>query len=199
MVTGMAIGAAGFLLLASSRSAWLLVAGVAVFSLGEMTAHPKYYSFVGLVAPADRKAVYMGYAFLYGVFGSLLGSGIGAFLYERMLKPVIGTPAAGERTTLFWLLFAALDVVAVVGLVLFARAFTADTPQTRRRATAIMRGVYLAVLLLGGIFLYVAFSSSPVQARVAVQATIFMALGLGGLLMSRWRSERSATAEHVAS
>ena len=63
-----------------------------------MTAHPKYYSFVGLVAPADRKAVYMGYAFLYGVFGSLLGSNLGAFLYARMLKPVIGTPDAVATT-----------------------------------------------------------------------------------------------------
>ena len=49
-----------------------------------MTAHPKYYSFVGLVAPADRKAVYMGYAFLYGVFGSLLGSNLGALSLRRM-------------------------------------------------------------------------------------------------------------------
>jgi proton-dependent oligopeptide transporter, POT family len=87
MVTGMALGAVGFLCLAASRDAWVFVLGIAVFSIGEMTAHPKYYSFVGLVAPADRKAVYMGYAFLYGVLGSLLGSSLGAFLYERMLKP----------------------------------------------------------------------------------------------------------------
>ncbi len=71
MVTGMAIGAVGFLCLASSMNAWVFVLGIAVFSIGEMTAHPKYYSFVGLVAPEDRKAVYMGYAFLYGVIGSL--------------------------------------------------------------------------------------------------------------------------------
>jgi dipeptide/tripeptide permease len=187
MVTGMAIGALGFLLLASSRNAWLLVAGIAVFSIGEMTAHPKYYSFVGLVAPADRKAVYMGYAFLYGVFGSLLGSSLGAFLYERMLKPALGTPEADGRARVFWLLFAVLDAVAVVGLVLFARAFTADTEETRRRATAIMRAVYAGVLLVGALFLYTAFASTPVQARIAVQATIFMALGLGGLAMSRAR------------
>jgi len=187
MVTGMAIGALGFLLLASSRNAWLLVAGIAVFSIGEMTAHPKYYSFVGQVAPADRKAVYMGYAFLYGVFGSLLGSSLGAFLYERMLKPALGTPEADGRARVFWLLFAVLDTVAVVGLLLFARAFTADTPETRRRATAIMRAVYAGVLLVGALFLYTAFASTPVQARIAVQATIFMALGLGGLAMSRRR------------
>ena len=71
---------------------WVFILGIAVFSIGEMTAYPKYYSFVGEVAPADRKAVYMGYAFLYGVFGSLLGSSLGAYLYERMLKPVVATP-----------------------------------------------------------------------------------------------------------
>ena len=154
MVTGMALGAVGFLLLASSRDAWVFVLGIAVFSIGEMTAHPKYYSFVGQVAPADRKAVYMGYAFLYGVLGSLLGSSLGAFLYERMLKPALGTPQADSRARAFWLLFAALDVVAAAGLVLFARSFGADTVDTRRRARTIMRGVYAAVLLIGGVFLY---------------------------------------------
>ena len=98
MVTGMLIGGIGFLLLASSHNAWMFILGIAVFSVGEMTAHPKYYSFVGLVAPADRKAVYMGYAFLYGVFGSLLGSNLGAFLYTLMLKPVVGSPEAFATT-----------------------------------------------------------------------------------------------------
>jgi dipeptide/tripeptide permease len=183
MVTGMALGAAGFLFLASSRDPWVLVLGIAVFSIGEMTAHPKYYSFVGLVAPADRKAVYMGYAFLYGVFGSLLGSSLGAFLYEAMLKPALGTPQADARARTFWLLFAALGVVAVAGLVLFARHFGANTDETRRRARLIMRGVYVAVLLVGVAFLYAAFSSTPVHARTAVQAVIFIAVGTGGLLV----------------
>jgi dipeptide/tripeptide permease len=185
MVTGMALGGAGFLLLASSRGAWILVLGIAVFSIGEMTAHPKYYSFVGQVAPADRKAVYMGYAFLYGVFGSLLGSSLGAFLYERMLKPALGTPEADGRARAFWLLFAGLDAVAAATLVLFARRYGADTDDTRRRARATMRGVYVGVLLIGAGFLYVAFASDPVQPRTAVQAAIFIALGAGGLGVGR--------------
>ena len=191
MVTGMAFGAVGFALLALSQNAWVFVLGIAVFSIGEMTAHPKYYSFVGLVAPSDRKAVYMGYAFLYGVFGSLLGSSIGAFLYERVMKPVVGTPDAPGTARKFWLLFAALDVVAAIGLVMFARAFGPDTPSTRRRALAVMRGVYAAILLLGLGFLYVAFSSTPIQPRVAVQALIFVTLGVGGLVYSRATPEVS--------
>jgi dipeptide/tripeptide permease len=185
MVTGMALGALGFACLAVSRNPWVLVAGIAVFSIGEMTAHPKYYSFVGLVAPADRKAVYMGYAFLYGVFGSLLGSNLGAFLYERMLKPAVGTPQAAAQARLFWVMFAVLDLVAVAGLILFARRFGEDTADTRRRAARVMTGIYALIALLGVAFLIAAVIASPVQYKTAVQAAIFLLLGGGGLAINR--------------
>jgi dipeptide/tripeptide permease len=181
MVTGMMIGAVGFLLLALSRNPWVFVAGIAVFSIGEMTAHPKYYSFIGLVAPQDRKAVYMGYAFLYGVFGSLLGSNIGAFLYARMLEPVLRTDAIAGRATIFWLLFAVLDVFAALGLILFFRKFGTDTADTRRRAARAMYIVYALIGLLGLGFLIMGMIVQPVQYRTIVQAIIFLALGLGGL------------------
>ncbi len=185
MVTGMALGAVGFACLAASRNPWVFVLGIAVFSIGEMTAHPKYYSFVGLVAPADRKAVYMGYAFLYGVFGSLLGSNLGAFLYERMLKPALHTPRAGAQARLFWAMFAVLDVVAAAGLIVFARRFGEDTPETRRRAARVMRSVYALISLLGVAFLIAAVTASPVQYKTAVQAAIFLLLGGGGLAINR--------------
>jgi proton-dependent oligopeptide transporter, POT family len=190
MVTGMGIGAIGFLCLASSRNPWVFVLGIAVFSIGEMTAHPKYYSFVGLVAPADRKAVYMGYAFLYGVLGSLLGSNIGSYLYARIMVPVINTPLASERARLFWLLFVVLDVVAAAGLVMFARRFGTDSPESRRGARNIMFGVYALIELLGIYFCYVAFTAAPIQYRTAVQALIFLALGGGGLMMLLTRPGR---------
>ncbi|MCL4839008.1 MAG: hypothetical protein KJ058_13690, partial [Thermoanaerobaculia bacterium] len=181
MVAGMAMGAVGFALLALSFNPWVFIAGIAVFSIGEMTAHPKYYSFVGLVAPQDRKAVYMGYAFLYGVFGSLLGSNLGAFLYERFLQPFAGTAGARAAATRFWLLFAVLDVVAAAGLVLFAKRFGTDTPDSRQRARRAMSVVYGLVLALGLGFLLLAFAGETVQYRTAVQAVIFLLLGGGGL------------------
>ena len=187
MVTGMAIGALGFLLLAASQDPWVFIAGIAVFSIGEMTAHPKYYSFIGIVAPADKKAVYMGYAFLYGVFGALLGSNLGGFAYEHWLKPVVGTPEAAATTRTFWLAFAALDVVAALGLVWFARRFGTDTTATRRAARLVMIGVYAVILLAGALFLWIAFASDPVQPKTAVQAVIFLLLGAGGLFVSRAR------------
>jgi POT family proton-dependent oligopeptide transporter len=189
MVTGMMIGAVGFLLLALSRNPWVFVAGITVFSIGEMTAHPKYYSFIGLVAPQDRKAVYMGYAFLYGVFGSLLGSNIGAFLYARMLEPVLRTDAIAGRATTFWLMFAVLDVFAALGLILFFRKFGTDTADTRRRAGRAMFIVYIMIALLGLLFLFMGLFAQPIQYRTVVQAIIFLALGLGGL----WFNQLGAT------
>ncbi len=181
MITGMLVAGAGMLCLAFSQGAWMLVLGIAVFAIGEMTAHPKYYSFIGLVAPQDRKAVYMGYSFLYGVIGSLIGSSVGGALYERILKPAIGTPAAGARSLVFWLLFIGLDVLAAAGLVAFNRSFGADTPATRAGARRVMVFVYFAFVALGGLFLWFAFQQSPPQYRTAVQAAIFILIGVGGL------------------
>lgn len=192
MVAGMAMGAVGFALLALSFNPWVFIAGIAVFSIGEMTAHPKYYSFIGLVAPQDRKAVYMGYAFLYGVFGSLLGSNLGAFLYERFLQPFAGTAGARAAATRFWLLFAVLDIVAAVGLVLFAKRFGTDTPDSRHRARRAMSIVYGLVLTLGLAFLVLAFAGETVQFRTAVQALIFLLLGAGGLFVNARGGRRAA-------
>jgi hypothetical protein len=50
-----------------------------------------------------------------------------------------------------------------------------------------MNGIYAVILLLGGAFLYAAFSASTVNARTAVQALIFLLLGAGGLVMNRRR------------
>ena len=185
MITGMVFGGLGFTLLALSQNAWVFVMWIAVFAIGEMTAHPKYYSFVGLVAPADRKAVYMGYAFLYGVFGALLGANIGAFLYERLLTPVVGVAGSEGTIRLYWLIFVGIDAVAAAGLWLFARRLGQDNAETRARARVVMNVVYVLLALLGAFFLYVALSASPVDYKSIIQALIFLALGVGGLFMNR--------------
>jgi hypothetical protein len=150
-----------------------------------MTAHPKYYSYVGLVAPADRKAVYMGYAFLYGVIGSLLGSNLGGVLYESMLKPLVGRGDVTGDIRGFWMLFAGINLVAIAGLLLYNRHFSRDTPETNARARAIMIGIY-AVLALSGLW----FLQSSVVGREAIayrtmiQSFIMLLIGAGGLFIS---------------
>ncbi|HSQ76132.1 MAG TPA: MFS transporter [Bacteroidota bacterium] len=185
MVIGIFIGVIGFICLSFATTVWIFILGIAVFSVGEMTAHPKYYSYVGLVAPQDRKAVYMGYAFLYGVVGSLLGSNLGGVMYEAMLKPFVGSEGAAAEFQVFWLIFAGLGLIAMTGLILYNRFFAQDTPATRARATHIMVGLYSILILLGIWFLYRALLAGPeVEYRTAVQAVIMLLLGSGGLFIS---------------
>ena len=184
MITGMGIGVLGFVCLAFSQNIWVFVLGIAVFSIGEMTAHPKYYSYVGIVAPADKKAVYMGYAFLYGVIGSLIGSNVGGVLYEAMLKPEVGNPGAVAAYRNFWLLFAALDLLSMIGLILFNRFFAEDSPATGRLARRIMIAVYIGLVGVGGWFFVDSFSGASVAYKVLVQAAIMLLIGMGGIIIS---------------
>ena len=195
MLGGVAIGALGFLCLAFAQTVWVFVLGIAVFSVGEMTAHPKYYSYVGLVAPQDKKAVYMGYAFLYGVFGSLFGSSLGGALYGAWLKPLAGTPAGLDASRKFWLLFVLLDLFAVVGLLLYNRFFANDTPEANAKARAIMTGLYGLFVVVGAFFLWKALFGGPeVSYKTLVQASILTLLGVGGVLISRRKPAEAAQA-----
>ncbi len=90
MLTGIALGTIGMAILAFSSNIWVFILGIFIFSIGEMTAHPKYISYLGLIAPEDKKATYMGFGFLYGFFGSLIGSFVGAWLYVKLVdNPMI--------------------------------------------------------------------------------------------------------------
>jgi hypothetical protein len=143
---------------------------------------------VGLVAPADRKAVYMGYAFLYGVIGSLVGSNLGAAMYESMLKPLVGQTGISTEIRNFWLIFAALDVVAVAGLVVYNRFFAEETDATNRLARRIMIVIYAGLIVLGAYFFYSStFAAETTAFRTLVQSLIMLGLGVGGLIISAKR------------
>jgi dipeptide/tripeptide permease len=184
MILGMAIGTLGFVCLAFASNAWIFILGIAVFSVGEMTAHPKYYSYVGLVAPVDKKAVYMGYAFLYGVIGSLVGSTIGGTLYEWMLKPLVGRADVAADVRLFWFLFAGLNLFAIAGLLLYNRIFAQDTPHTRRLATTVMIVVYLVILAAGGLFLVMSMFGGGLSPKIMIQICIMLLIGGAGMWVS---------------
>jgi len=112
MIFGIALGTIGMGILAISTHAWVFIGGLFIFSLGEMTAHPKFISYVGLIAPEDKKALYLGYSFLYGVIGSGVGGILGATLYVHFVDK-LHTP------NVLWLIFSMIGVVTIVGLLLF--------------------------------------------------------------------------------
>ncbi len=112
MITGIAMGTIGMAILAINTNIWVFILGIFIFSIGEMTAHPKFISYVGLIAPEDKKALYLGYAFLYGVLGSFIGGILGANLYVHFVDNL-------NQPSTLWIIFSMIGVVTIIGLVLY--------------------------------------------------------------------------------
>ncbi|MDQ7821776.1 MAG: MFS transporter [Candidatus Eremiobacteraeota bacterium] len=112
MIAGIALGTAGMALLSLSSYCWVFIAGIILFSLGEMTAHPKYISYVGEIAPRDKVATYMGYCFLYGVIGSGIGGILGASSYVYFVDKL-------HKPQTLWLFFSLIGLATIIGLILY--------------------------------------------------------------------------------
>jgi dipeptide/tripeptide permease len=183
MIVGILFGAIGFLLLASSQFAWIFILGIVVFSIGEMTCHPKYYSYIGLVAPQDKKALYMGYAFLYGVIGSLVGSNVGGEMYYKFLTPLVGQADVSTTLRNFWLVFAVLGIATMLLLLLYNKIFGEDTADTRRKARLTMFAIYgiLVVGAVGMVFFVYSAKEGVIPPKTWIQSGIMFLVGIGGL------------------
>lgn len=120
MIIGIAFGTIGMAMLAISASPWLFVAGIMIFTVGEMVAHPKFISYIGLIAPPDKKALYLGYSFLYGVIGSGVGGILGATLYIRFIEDSFNPSA-------LWLIFSSIGLVSIIGLLIYNRIYGKTT------------------------------------------------------------------------
>jgi proton-dependent oligopeptide transporter, POT family len=120
MITGIAMGTLGVAILAISTHPFIFILGMIIFSIGEMTAHPKFISYVGLIAPEDKKALYLGYSFLYGVIGSGIGGILGANLYVHFVDNL-------KNPTMLWIIFALIGVVTIAGLLLYNKFLAPKT------------------------------------------------------------------------
>lgn len=120
MVTGILLGTIGMAILAISSNIWVFIIGIIIFSVGEMTAHPKFISYVGLIAPEDKKATYLGYAFLYGVIGSMIGGVLGANLYVHYVDNL-------KDPQKLWLIFSSIGFVTMIGLILYGKFISKES------------------------------------------------------------------------
>ncbi|MCK4660937.1 MAG: MFS transporter [Phycisphaerae bacterium] len=84
MIFGMFIACFGLLLAGTSTSGWACVFGIFVFAIGEMCCGPKFSEYIGLMAPPDKKALYMGYSNIPFAVGWSGANFIGGPLYDRI-------------------------------------------------------------------------------------------------------------------
>lgn len=90
MLIGMGLAIIGFGVAGFSSNGWVLIAGIAVITVGEMLTVPKQNEYLGLIAPPDRKGLYLGYANIPVGIGGALGAKLSGYLYENF----------GEKATL---------------------------------------------------------------------------------------------------
>jgi proton-dependent oligopeptide transporter, POT family len=114
MIVGIAMGSIGMGMLAISPNGWIFLLSMFIFTLGEMIAHPKFIAYVGLIAPQDKKALYLGYSFLYGVIGSGVGGILGAALYVHFVEKL-------NQPSLLWITFSGIGMISILGLLLYNR------------------------------------------------------------------------------
>lgn len=82
MMGGILVLSGGLGLMFSTQSGWLILLGVLIFALGEMGSSPKFSEYVGRIAPAKQKALYMGTSFLPYAAGHKLAGWLSGDFYE---------------------------------------------------------------------------------------------------------------------
>lgn len=90
MMFGMLGATAGVLVAGLTQSGWMLLAGIGLFSLGEMLTGPKKSEYLGLIAPPGKKGLYLGYVNIPTGLGQGFGSFLAGWVYGHF----------GEKATL---------------------------------------------------------------------------------------------------
>lgn len=83
MALGTFLLSGGLIMVGGLNPAWLIVAAIAVFSLGEMLASPKSSEYLGNIAPADKKAMYLGFSQAPLGIGWTLEAKLGPSWYDQ--------------------------------------------------------------------------------------------------------------------
>lgn len=82
MMGGIFVLAIGLSLMFSFNGGWVVLFGVLIFGLGEMASSPKYTEYIGRIAPADQKALYIGTSYLPFALGHQLAGWLSGGIYE---------------------------------------------------------------------------------------------------------------------
>jgi POT family proton-dependent oligopeptide transporter len=82
MVVGTLFASLALVLSGGSTLGWLSVGAIGVFSIGEMLSSPKFSEYIGNFAPADKKAMYLGFSQIPLAIGWTLEGAIGPRLYD---------------------------------------------------------------------------------------------------------------------
>lgn len=96
MMSGFLVCSLGMALTVASQDVIFTLVAILIFSLGEMAGSPKITEYIGRIAPADKKALYMGYSFIPVFLGSVFAGFISGAVYQRLSDKVVMTQRYAE-------------------------------------------------------------------------------------------------------
>ncbi|MCB0542571.1 MAG: MFS transporter [Lewinellaceae bacterium] len=112
---GVLITVLSFSILVFGTSGWIVLAGIVIFSFGEMMASPKSKEYTGRIAPPDKVAMYMGYFYWCIALGNLFGGILSGQLYAKF------GVAGIKRPDLMWGIFTALALFSALAVFFYDR------------------------------------------------------------------------------
>ena len=89
IMSGIFILAIGLGMMFANLNPWFIVLGVLIFGIGEMASSPKIQEYLGGIAPPDRKALYMGTAFLPIALGHVGAGWVSGKPYEQVADKLL--------------------------------------------------------------------------------------------------------------
>ncbi|MDR0796334.1 MAG: MFS transporter [Tannerella sp.] len=98
MMTGFLVCSIGMSLTLFSQNVLFTMVAILIFALGEMAGSPKITEYIGMIAPKDKKALYMGYSFIPVFLGNVFAGFISGYVYQAMSDKVMITKSfAAEK------------------------------------------------------------------------------------------------------
>jgi MFS family permease len=119
MTIGFLLATFCWLVLASSPTLSVTIAGIMLFALGEGLQSPRYYEYVANLAPKEQVGTYMGFAFLPIAIGTFAAGAISGLLVDRYVEGFKKGLVAHPET--MWLWVAGIGGVSTVLMLLYDR------------------------------------------------------------------------------
>lgn len=110
MTLGFTISSASWLLIAASATIGGAIAGLFFFAVGEAIQAPRFYDYVGSLAPKDQVGTYMGFAFLPVAIGSFVAGRLGAWLVQTYMRDT-------QNPSAMWIVVASIGFVCTALLI----------------------------------------------------------------------------------
>ncbi len=116
IVSGFAVSSLAWLVIGFHPTVFTIIAGLIVFSIGEMTQAPRYYEYISDLAPPGQQGLFQGYAFLPVAIAWIIGGPFGGWLYTHYAKQS-STPNA------VWFALFGVGVLATILMSIYNRVF----------------------------------------------------------------------------